>query len=156
TVKEGQLEITGDKTVTAERVADDAQALRFKLVLEKDGSYRISFTSAEGERNPEPMPYAIHVTQDHAPQVELKKPGQDVKLPVNGVLQLEGTASDDIGIATMALRMKLVDGTPLPPKPYRGGKSFRWEDKTAPQVVDYKDFVELQKVKPGEGPELKA
>jgi hypothetical protein len=69
------------------------------------------------------MPYTVQAIPDHKPSVEIKKPGEDVTLPVNGLLKLEGTATDDIGVA--AVTLKMASGGPVKPKPYRDGKSFR-------------------------------
>lgn len=134
------------KSVPAEAVEDDAQALRFTFVIEQDGAYRVRFTTVEGEKNTDPMPYTIQAMTDQAPQVVVRKPGQDVTLPVNGLLKLEGAASDDIGVAAIALRMRVEGGPVLKVKPYRNGKDFRLADNTHPRVLEYRDFVELAKL----------
>jgi len=146
-IKDGRLTIAGAKPIEAELVPNDPNLMRFRLTLDKDGTYQVWFTSAEGERNIEPLPYTIRVLQDHPPQVQLQKPGEDIKLPANGVLQLEGSASDDFGVAGMTLRMKLDETAVLQPKPYRLGKSLKLGDGSFPQMLDYKDFVELEKLR---------
>ncbi|HLJ95140.1 MAG TPA: DUF4175 family protein [Gemmataceae bacterium] len=152
TVKDGLLGIEGQKeTMAGELVADDPQALRFHLRLDKDGNYRIWFRSVENERNTDPMAYTIRVLQDHPPQVELTKPGEDTELPANGVLHLEGSANDDFGIASLNLRMKLENGTVLQPKPYRKGEALRRGDGSFPQMLAYHDFVELDKLQRDDG-----
>src|SRR5262249_59486353 len=110
------------------------------------GSYRICFKSVEGERNTDPMAYSIRVLQDRAPQVELTKPGEDVQLPANGILRLEGSASDDFGLVGLKLRLRIENGPALQPKPYRKGESLRRGDGSYPQVLAYRDFVELSKL----------
>jgi hypothetical protein len=157
-IKNSRLELkVGDakdpvrKMVAAEAVPDDAQALAFRLVLEESGTYRVWFASTEGEGNTDPMAYSIQALPDHAPQVELTKPGQDVTLPVNGLLQLEGVANDDIGVKSLALHLRVAEGPELGPQPYRAGKSFRLEDGGYPKTLQYKDFVELAKVKDADG-----
>src|SRR5262249_50099222 len=87
---------------------------------------------------------------DHPPQVVLTKPGQDVELPANGTLELAGSASDDIGVKSVTLRLAVKDGPALKPVPYREGKSFRFDDGGYPKVLDYEEVVELAKVR-GEG-----
>jgi collagen type III alpha len=153
-IKEGELAVTGEKAIAAELVPGDAQAMRFHLVIDKDGVYRVWFTSVDGERNTEPMPYTIQALQDQAPQVELKKPG-DVDRPPNGVVEVEGAASDDFGVTGMTLRMKRGNGVTLQSKPYRPQKSFRRDNGSYPQMLDYKDFVELDKIKQEDGVALK-
>lgn len=149
-VRDGQISLDGEAPVPSERVPDDPQALRFKLVLEKDQTYRVWFTSSEGERNAEPMPYTIRVVADRAPQVKLTKPG-NVTLPGNGLLQAEGSANDDFGVASMTLHMAIKDGPALKSKPYRAGKSFKLPDGSYPQMLEYRDVVELEKVQDDDG-----
>jgi hypothetical protein len=154
-VDESGLIITGQKdTIKAEPVADDPQAMRFRLVLDQEGSYGIQFTSAEGERN-NPIFYGITVLPDKAPEVRITKPeNETISLPANGVLQVEGSATDDYGLTGFALRMQIKskDGPaePLPSKPYSPGKSFQFADGSYPLALDYHDFVELSKVRPGQ------
>lgn len=147
TVKEGQLLLDNAQPLPAELLAEDRAAMQFKLILEKDGKYKIWFTSTENERNSDPMPYTIKVLHDLAPTVELKKPGSDIELPAAGTLRLEGVAHDDFGVARLTLHMNLADGLALKAKPYRDGKSFRLADQTFPRTLAYKDFVELEKVR---------
>jgi hypothetical protein len=138
---------SGKHSLRAEVVPDDPQALRFQLLLEEDGKYRLWFTSTDGEQNSDPMPYSIQVLRDRAPEVDLTKPGKDISLPANGTLELEGSASDDIGVTSIALRMAVKKGPALAAKPYREGKSFKLEDGGYPKMLHYKDFVALDKVK---------
>src|SRR5262249_34940686 len=142
---------SGKRRLPAEPVPDDPQALRFSCLLEEDGKYRLWFTSTDGETNTDPMPYKIDVLFDRAPEVKLTKPGKNISLPANGTLQLEGAASDDIGVTSIALRMSVVNGPALAAKPYREGKSFKLEDGGYPKMLHYKDFVGLDKVNDGLG-----
>ena len=80
--------------------------MHFQLTLERDGTYQVFFTSVEGERNADPIVYSIKVFRDTVPQVELTQPGKEISLPVNGMLRLEGKASDDFGITGMTLHMR--------------------------------------------------
>jgi hypothetical protein len=134
-----------------EPLASDPHALKFRFTIERDGEYRISFTSTEGEASPESLPYTITALRDYPPTVELKKPGKNISLPVNGLLELEGFASDDNGVAGMTLRLKVVDGPMLQAKPYRAGKSFRLQDGGYPKMLEYKDSVELEKLMDEQG-----
>jgi hypothetical protein len=143
------------KTVAAEAVPGDPQALAFRLVLEESGKYRVLFFSAEGEANTDPPEYSIQVLQDHAPLVELTKPGQDVTLPANGLLALEGVATDDIGITGMTLHLRVADGPEFRPQPYRDGKSFKLAEGGYPRTLQYRDFVELNKLQSADGKAVK-
>jgi hypothetical protein len=148
-VRDGQMALElkdGQHLLTGEPVKGDDHALRFQLVLDQPGRYRIFFTSIEGESNSNPAWYTITVIRDFPPQVELKLPGKDITLPANGLLELEGRATDDYGITGFTLRMRVVDGPALQPKPYRPKKDFKFEDGSYPTALEYKDFVELDKV----------
>jgi hypothetical protein len=148
-VRDGRMALDlkdGQHAVSGELVKDNDRALRFKLVLDQDGQYRISFTSIEGESNSDPAGYTITVIRDFPPHVELTKPGADTSLPANGLLELEGRATDDFGITGFTLRMRVVDGPALRPKPYRPGKDFKLVNGSYPKQLDYKDAVELDKV----------
>jgi hypothetical protein len=144
-----------EKSLVAEPARGDPQAMQFRLVLDKDATYQISFISDEGESNT-PIFYSIKVQPDNAPVVVLTKPEQEmISLPANGVLSLEGSATDDFGITGFTLRMQTKPknsspSEPLPAKPYRPGKSFKLADDSSPAQLDYKDFVELNKVANGQ------
>lgn len=159
-VREGKIDYTSEQGTTpiaGEPVGkDDPQALRFKFTLDPSGIYRIWFTSIEDERNTDPIPYKIRTTIDQPPQVEVLKP-QDTKLPLNGVLRIEGRAVDDFGITGMTLRMQLNADHQLPPRPFREGKKekFKLAGDTYPQTLDYQDFVELDRLRDKEGQPLK-
>ncbi len=156
-VKEGRLDRedrAGKKSLPAEMVDGLPHALRFRLVLDQEGQYRVWFTSTDGDGNTEAMPYTITVLPDQAPRAELTKPGEDVTLPANGTLKLEGSATDDFGVQALALRMRLVDGAALAPKPYRAGKSLRFTDGSYPKTIAYKDFVALDALKDEAGKPL--
>jgi len=92
------------------------------------------------------------VLDDETPRVILTKPGQDVSLAVGGTLPLEGSAQDDIGIKSMALRIQVLEGGPsLQPKAYRQGTSFQFDNGTYPDFLEYKDFIALDKVTTAKG-----
>ncbi len=156
-LRQAHIEVDSDNTkhdLQAEILADDPKALRFHMVLEKRGTFRVLFTSKEGEENTDRSPYQIDVLEDKVPYVILTKPGHDVSLPPNGTLQLEGSAQDDIGIKTMALRLKVLEGDAKPalkPKEYRAGKSFLFDNGTYPDFLDYKDFILLDQIKTAQG-----
>lgn len=154
-VKSGRLEMVGDHKNhhSAELVSSDPQAMRFHFVMDHDGEYHIFYVSDEGERNTDLKAYAIKVLKDLPPRVTLTKPEREIKLPANGVLKVEGIASDDFGLTAMTLKMRLEGKGELPSKPYREGKKtlFQLADGGYPQKLDYKDFVELDKVKDAKG-----
>jgi hypothetical protein len=154
-VRTAQCIITGkanyNPTLAGEPVSANANAVQFKFTVEQSGLYRISFVAVDGESNSEHSPYTITAMPDREPNVKLTKPGQDVTLPANGLLQLEGAADDDLGVASMTLRMQVGGGSMLQPKPYRGGKSFKLADGGYPKMLEYKDAVELNKLQDDQG-----
>src|SRR5262249_39918683 len=81
--------------VKGERIASTPGHLRFEFVLNQDGRYRLGYTSEAGETIRDPHSYGIKVLPDRIPQVTLTKPGKDIELPANGVLQVVGMATDD-------------------------------------------------------------
>ncbi len=138
------------KQLPGEAVADDPQARRFKITLERRGSFEVHFTSPEGEKNIDRGEYWVEVLDDRTPTVTLTKPGKDIKLPANGALALEGSAVDDFGIKGITLKLRqATEPRPLDlaPKPYREGVSFKLADGTYPEALEYKDFVALEKLK---------
>jgi hypothetical protein len=149
-VREGHLEMELGgvrKDLPGEVPASAPDTMRFRFTLDQDGTYRVLFTSQDGERNTDRSPYRIEVVADQKPVVELTKPGKDVELPANGTLRLEGRAEDDFGIKGLTLRLHVANGPVLEPKVYRAGKSFRLETGDYPDKLDYKDFVALEKLK---------
>ncbi|MCS6850628.1 MAG: hypothetical protein NZ700_05605 [Gemmataceae bacterium] len=150
-VAEGRLLIEGRPPILAEKLPDRPDSLLFRLVLDRDGQYVIRFTSKEGEENPEPLPYRIKVIRDAAPRVQITKPEQEISLPANGVLEVEGLAVDDVGLTKLQLRLRVEGGDELAAKPYREGKSFRFDDGTYPQTLDYQDFVKLDQLQDAQG-----
>ncbi len=147
TVREGRLLIEGQKPLLGAVHQADPEALHFQVILEKDTQYRVFFTSIEGESNHDPMSYSIQVLTDQPPLVVLTRPGRDVELGVNEVLPLEGQASDDLGLAALTLRLRRQDGKLLEPQPYRQGKSLLRGDGRPPQMLEYKDSVDLAKLR---------
>jgi collagen type III alpha len=142
------------RELPGEVLPDEPRTVRFQFVMEKSGHFRVLFTSKDSEQNIDRSAYPIEVLDDTRPKVELTKPGQDIKLPANGTLELEGKASDDFGIKSMALQLRVVEGDAkraLETKIYRPGKSFRFANESYPDYLDYKDVVALDKLKTPKG-----
>src|SRR5207237_1011971 len=155
-VKDGRMEVepTAEK-VTGKVAPNRPDSLQFEYKLVESGSYRLYFTAANGERNTEPPPFAIQVISDAPPVITVLKPEEDeIQIPANGQLAVDATVGDDFGIDKVTLKLKLVGDTErmLPEKPYLEGKSFlRDSDKTWPTALDYKDSVDLGKLKEANG-----
>jgi hypothetical protein len=156
-VKKASVEIESNgvkKSLPIRILADDAHAFACRWTLEQPGHFRIAFTSIDDEANLDRDDYRIDVRDDEAPTVVLTNPGKDVALPENGILELEGLASDDVGVKSLALHLRILTGSDKPklrPKIYRPDKSFQFENGTYPEVIDYKDFLALDDLKDDKG-----
>ena len=159
-IKEGRLDFDGvdgvGDLIRAERVPDDPQALQFRMVLDRDGKYRLRFTSIEGEVYTDPTAHDVLVTPDLPPEVKLTEPAKDVTLPANGQLELKGEAKDDFGIARLELRLHVVGGQTLKSKPFMADKLGQPNFGT-PLAVEYSDLLELSSLQDvhGKAVELK-
>ena len=131
-------------SIPAELLAEQPNALRFVFTMEHSGRYRIHFQSIEGDENQDPIPYLIRVLTDHPPQIAISRSAPD-GLAINGSFLLEGKASDDFGLTKLRLCGRLLesatDKQPLPliDRPFRDGKSFRFDNGTYPLALEYKE-----------------
>src|SRR5262249_46585843 len=141
----------GREKVRGERLVDETNSFRVVLPLEQSGQYRLQFTAADGETYTDPLAYPVVVIPDLPPKVELTKPGEDIQLPANGVLHVEGQATDDIGVKSLTLQLRLLGGSRMQPKTYRSDDKIRLPHGGYPVFLAYKDFVELAKLKDAEG-----
>jgi len=138
----------------AQVAADDPGTLRFpRLLLDAPGAFRIVFTSRDGKSNIDNQsPYPIIVFEEK-PGVEIVKP-QNISLPLNGTLQVEGASAATLGIKGMSLHIKRQgdkDTAQLDAKPYRPAKSFKLANGSYPPILEYKDFIALEKLKTAKG-----
>jgi collagen type III alpha len=143
----------GKQTIPGRQAGADPQAFQVSFILDETGLYRLSFVSIEDEAFTEDLQYPMVALADHPPVVQLTKPGEDVHLPANGVLRLEGKASDDVGVESLTLHLKMVGAGPaLRGKPYRGGKEgMKLPGGGYPRSVEYKDFVDFAEIVNAEG-----
>ncbi|MFO0863627.1 MAG: DUF4175 family protein [Gemmataceae bacterium] len=161
-VREARIELNTDgkkKTLPVETPADDPSTMLVRFKLDKSGSFRVLFQSEEGQPNLDRESYAIEAIEDLAPTVTLSKPGEDVKLPANGTLPLEGHAKDDWGIQSLSLQVRVVLGAPqqeLLAKPYRAGRSFKFANGSYPDFVEYSDFLALDALRNAKGEKFEA
>jgi hypothetical protein len=152
TLRDGRLDFEGKdgtKPIRGELAANDT--LLFRFVLDESGRYRLHFTSTDSEAYSDPASYLVTAIKDEAPKVELTKPGQDIRLPADGILHLEGKASDDIGVKSLTLAMRVDGGAKLQSQPYRSDDKLRLADGGYPLELEYKDFIELSRVKSEDG-----
>ena len=153
-LKDGRLDFDGadgvGDLIRPEPVPNEPQVLRFRMVLDRSGKYRLRFTSIEGEAYIETTSSDVVVIPDLPPQVRLTEPAKDVTLPANGQLELKGDATDDFGIARLTLRLHIVGGGKLKSKPYMADKLGQPNFGT-PRVVEYHDLLDLPSLKDAHG-----
>lgn len=153
-VRDGLMVIEpGGAVVKSAPVTDDPRAMHFRFTLKEPGRYKITYTTLDGEKSAEPFQSTITVLTDAAPTLVIDKPEEEeVTLPANGQLAIDGKVGDDFGIDTITLKMRLTGAAArdLPDRPFLYGKntSFKREkDGTWPTNVDYKDSVDFAQLK---------
>ncbi len=161
-VKDGWLQFDGANGATVthgEPLPADPQAFAVRLTLDESSQYRICFTSAEGENFTEAQSFPLIAVPDKPPVVTLTqpveqkdKPGWVPPLQADGLLQLEGVVTDDVGVAEMGLNLRVDNGPTLPRQEYRSPKELQLQHGGNPTRVDYKDFVDLTKLKSTDDP----
>src|SRR5207245_1648548 len=110
------------------------------------------FVSRDHETGRSQSRFDVVVFRDELPTAELTVPAKDpeLKLPANGILQVEAKAGDDYGITNVVLKMRVVDGPDkgrdLPDKQYRRNLPLKFSDGTYPKSVDYKDIFDFEKL----------
>jgi collagen type III alpha len=159
------LSATGNRAIKDARLILDSQAVQipgkpegdsiaFALTLEESSNYRIAFTTADGE-TAESLIYPVRVLVDQKPLVTITSPkDEEVALPANGLLAVDGIAADDFGLTSVTLKMRIAGTTPkmLESKKYRGGKSLKREaDGSYPMALEVKDSVKLSELKTASG-----
>ncbi len=153
-LKEGRLEFRAqadqETTIVAVKpLADRDQSFQAELILDRPGTYQLSFTSIDGEVFTETQSFAVTPVEDLPPVVEITAPLQDIRLPSNGILKVDGKARDDIGVKAIILHLRNVDKD----EPELEGKIYQPEgglDLASggnPQAIAYKDFIELATLK---------
>jgi hypothetical protein len=132
----------------AEVIGEERKTFRVKHVFEKTTHYRLEYTTPENETYTG-TPQDLIAVPDKPPEVEVAVPARDTAC--NAVFSLEGIASDDIGVKSVTLKMRLVNGPELAPKPYRSDKELRLAHGGYPRSLAYKDFVDLKAVTTTDG-----
>ncbi|MCS6864399.1 MAG: hypothetical protein RMJ56_17275 [Gemmataceae bacterium] len=164
-LRDGHMVIEPSKSgpITGNVVPGQPDRLRFQFQLTESARYKLTFTASNGETIAEPFVSTITVDNDQAPQVVITHPLEDeIELPANGQIVIDGKIGDDFGIDTVTLKLKVVGAAerPLLEQPYLNGnaRSFRRErDDTWPTDLTYKGSIDLAQLKDPAGldPKLK-
>ena len=146
-VKTGRLRLSEEAQPIEGTVSkDDPTRLEFRFKLTQTQTYRVDFVTAQGERAEASPEYRITVLADMAPSVEIIEPNEvDSTLPLNGLLEVDGFASDDFGLTAARLVVRVRDAAePLLSKPYLDGKTLQREsDQSYPTRLETKDSVSI-------------
>jgi hypothetical protein len=101
----------GKKSSTIPLVKTADGRLSARVPLNASGTYRVHLVSAEtGFENKFSPENEMRAEPDLVPTVELESPKTDLILPNNEMLDLVGSASDDLGLARIAQMVKVNDG----------------------------------------------
>jgi hypothetical protein len=144
-LKDGRLVHSNGTVVPGEVAGANRDQLRVKFTVGDAGTYRLFFTASTGEANVDAPPYTLNVIKDRAPVVVFDPKQIDGQtLPLNGLLGVDARATDDFGVDTLTLKIKIENGPMLAAKPYLKGASLKRDrDGTWPTAVDYKDSYPL-------------
>ena len=152
-VKSGSIAFDGKPSPIAGEVVPEAKdSLRFRFKIEERTNYRIQFASVENESSGFSPPYPIEVILDRAPAILIDAPAEEeIALPVNGLLAVDAAISDDFGLdtATLVLRIPQENGAFAEVrKKYLDGQSLKREkDGIFPISLKYKDSIKLDGLK---------
>lgn len=110
-IREAELRVDqGKKSYTVPLTAQD-DLLVAKLPLDASGSYRVHLVAADtGFENKFSPEYELRAEPDLVPQVDLTLPEQDLFLAANEVVEVEGTATDDLALAKVSQLLRINDG----------------------------------------------
>ncbi len=130
--KTAELLLEQGKSSSAVPLTTGPDGLLFgKITMSASGSYRVHLVGAEtGFENKFSPENELRAEPDLLPSVELESPQHDLILPVNELVEIKATASDDLGLAKVARLVRINDGgwkqTVLAEKP---GKQVRIADR---------------------------
>lgn len=161
--------VDGAREIVRGEVFGEAKdQVRFKLKLRESGTYRIEFRPADADVSATSADYPIEVEVDAKPVVSITRPVEDeITLPLNGLLAVDGKVRDDHGIARIELRFQVEGNEALAirPKAYRNGDPLvREKDDTlitdltgegGPDAPVYKDSVRLDQLTDADGKPVK-
>ncbi len=83
--------------------AGDPQVRETSFVVERDGSYRIDLTDADGLRSERSSEYFVRVTDDRPPEVRIVRPEADRQVTPLEEVDVAAQAEDDYRVASLEL-----------------------------------------------------
>src|SRR5262249_45131119 len=131
----------------AKVAADDPEAFEVEFPLEYTGTYQLRFVSKRGDEYRDPQPYEMIADSDNPPhRVELTKPRDRDEVRANGRVLFEGVAEDDIGVKSITLKGRVVDGPQFKDRPYRSDAELALPSGGYMKKLEYKDHVDLRTI----------
>jgi len=111
-IKSAELHIEqARKQFTVPLQAGEGGRLSAKIPVSASGTYRVHLVAADtGFENKFSPEYEIRAEPDLVPQVELELPKQDLILPANEIVDVQGTASDDQSLAKVSQLIRINEG----------------------------------------------
>jgi hypothetical protein len=111
-VSEAQLRIEiGQKKQTVPLSTTDGQLLHGQIAMQESGTYQVHLVAREtGFENKFAPYYEISVVPDLVPSVTIEKPEKDLILPSDGLVRLEGSAKDDLGLESVKQMIRVNSG----------------------------------------------
>jgi len=104
--------VLADEVVDAEPVGETGRGFRFAFTATETGRYRILLRTAEGrESDPAADTYEVRVAPDREPRVHWVYPKASVATTPNGRVPLLALATDDHGVNSLELEVKIEDDT---------------------------------------------
>ncbi len=132
-VRDAELRIEQGKKNSVVPLVARGDKLVAEVPLTASGIYRVHLVGAEsGFENKFSPEYELRAEPDLIPQVELELPKQDLILPSNEIVDVQGNASDDFALAKVSQLVKINEGgwkeTPLVTDPGARTKvERRWD-----------------------------
>lgn len=110
-VKEAELRMEQGKKNTVIPLVAQGDVLTAKVPIDVAGIYRVHLVGTEsGFENKFSPEYELRVEPDLVPQVELELPKQDLILPSNEIVDVQGSAADDFALARVSQMVRINDG----------------------------------------------
>ena len=91
----------------------DPAALRLRMKLEEDETYRLDLKDAEGRRNKAPIDLVVRVRENRHPELKLILPYGDARFSPVEEVDFAGEASDDFGLGAHGLAYTVGSGEPV-------------------------------------------
>ncbi|MEA3211954.1 MAG: hypothetical protein QOE70_5011 [Chthoniobacter sp.] len=110
-IKNGELRVEQGKQNSTVQLTAKGNRLVATVPLTTSGTYRVHLVGADtGFENKFSPEYELRAEPDLVPQITLEFPKQDLILPANAMVDVQGTASDDQALARVGQWVKINDG----------------------------------------------